>query len=885
MRMSRLCVAVLLVLAASIAWAAPRNDWYWDSPVNIHWDNHSGALGQGMSVDEIAALFEGLNVDMIQVSARSTPYATYPTEIGIPRPNLDGYDTMATWRAVTRKLGMKMCVYINVIEEPKLTPDHPEWMRVDAKGNKSRVCNRPSADGSGYLETIMAPMVREIIARYDVDGFWFDGDWQIPSVCYCPNCRAAWKRLTGKDEPPKDAGDPDWPRWITLEQQRRDEYKRKLAEAIHQASDHCMYTSNWSWAISHRDPRTAPEFADTLSGDVGGGSSQGALYGLRFSCLFLSAQEHTPHDVMSAVYPKKVRTLPRMLQEGALVMSSGSSWFLWVNRLTPDQFDHLRACVGLVDARREALGRTYSLNPIAVLLSETTWRHGLTSAVPGYYDSSTPRSLAFALQDAYYGVDVVNEQTLCERLRHYQVVFVAGQRAIAAETLAALRQFVQDGGTLIVTGAGLRTGEQEDPEISALLGLSRSKEERQQVCGLTVAGGKVPLRGVWQASVSEAEVLAAFTDSDLPALTVRTLSKGQVAYFALSRFPYPDDDGLALWIIDKLRIPPMVSVSGPARDNHLAFSVRRKGDSQVALHIADMTTYAGGRRIEPNSSHEIDPVQTIPEVPLRVALATKPQSVRVLPAASDLEWHWEDGLLRLSVSNVNTHAVVIADIKPPERMKLLPRGVEAAPARKYAYAPVLLSEDFESTPVGKFPDKPIWTPIPDPKTAIRVTEETSAEGKRSLEFVDAPDARAPFVPYLVIFPRRLDRGRARFSCDLRLEAGSKANIEFRETRSGSPYVVGPSIHFNGTGEVLAYDKKLTSVPLGQWFRCEIEFGLGFSGPTYDVTIRCSGKAAQEFSKLPYRDTSFLRCDWLGIISHAEAKSSFYVDNVRLQRLP
>jgi hypothetical protein len=42
-------------------------------------------------------------------------------------------------------------VYINVIDEPLLVAEHPQWQRVDAKGNKSRVCNRPGAHGSGYL--------------------------------------------------------------------------------------------------------------------------------------------------------------------------------------------------------------------------------------------------------------------------------------------------------------------------------------------------------------------------------------------------------------------------------------------------------------------------------------------------------------------------------------------------------------------------------------------------------------------------------------------------------------------------------------------------------------------------------------------------------------
>ena len=120
---------------SSSAAGANRNDWYWASPVNIHWDNHGNPLGQGMSVDDIVKLFAGIKVDMIQVSARSG-YTTYPSQVGVPNPKLAGYDTLATWREVTRRLGTRLWIYINVIDEPYLIDKHPDWQRVDAQGQQ-----------------------------------------------------------------------------------------------------------------------------------------------------------------------------------------------------------------------------------------------------------------------------------------------------------------------------------------------------------------------------------------------------------------------------------------------------------------------------------------------------------------------------------------------------------------------------------------------------------------------------------------------------------------------------------------------------------------------------------------------------------------------------
>ena len=877
------CAFAAFMLLAITAQAAERNQWYWDSPVNIHWDNHGRPLGQGTTAAEIARLFDGLEVDMIQVSARSG-YATYPSKVGVPNPLLESYDTMATWREVTRRLGTQLWVYINIIDAPHLVDKHPGWRRVDAKGSHSRVCNRPSADGSGWLEQMMIPMVREIIDRYGPDGFWFDGDWQIPKVCYCENCKAAWKEATGQDEPPKDAGDPDWPQWVQLEQERLDEYKRKLAEAIHAADPDCCYVSNWSWAISHRDPRTAPAFADVLSGDVGAGSSHSALYGLRFASLMLSAQEHTPHDVMSAIYPKKVRTLPRMLQEGGLVMSSGSSWFLWVNQLKPEQFDHLRACCGLVDARREALGRTHSMNAVAVLLSETTWEHGPASPDADYFDGNSPRNWAFALQDACYDVDVVNEQTLREQIGHWRVVIVANQRQVIPETLDVLRQFVERGGTLIVTDGALRPAADDVPEIVDLLGVSRTPRQQTPRQGLAIAQETVPVRVPWKVEPCGAEVLARLANKEAPVLTVRSLGRGQVAYFALAGFPHPDEDGLALWLMKKLGLGPMVSVSGEARDNHLVFSVRRRHKEQLVLHVSDLTTYAAGRRIEPNSSHEIDPIRPIPEIALQFPLTTEPKSVRVVPATTKVHSEHQDGVLRLALRGFHTHAAVMLDTPPPERIDLLPPDTQPAPPRRYATSPLILDETFDQTPPGKFPAKPVWSANADAKTAIRVARDPSSPENRVLEFFDSPDARAGFVPYLVIQPSRLDRGRARLSCRFYLEPDAKVNVELRDTSRGS-LVTGPSIRITDEGRVLAAGKELTTVPVGQWFQLELEFGLGFEEPKYRLTILRPGRPVEHFDRLPYADQEFTRCTWLGIVSYATTETRFYVDDLKLERLP
>ena len=64
------------------------------------------------------------------------------------------------------------------------------------------ICMRPNRERKGYLYEQHLPQLEEIIAKYDPDGFWFDGDIGIERLqCWCPNCLAEWKADTGLEAP------------------------------------------------------------------------------------------------------------------------------------------------------------------------------------------------------------------------------------------------------------------------------------------------------------------------------------------------------------------------------------------------------------------------------------------------------------------------------------------------------------------------------------------------------------------------------------------------------------------------------------------------------------------------------------------------------------
>ena len=119
-------VAIAVLLSISAMSQPARNHWYWDSVVNLHVDNHSGLVGKGYTVEQLAEMLRGIDVTMIQVSAMgSNGTTTYQTDI-CRHPELGDWDTLAVWHEVARRLDRKFGVYINT-RGLQMRAHHPDW--------------------------------------------------------------------------------------------------------------------------------------------------------------------------------------------------------------------------------------------------------------------------------------------------------------------------------------------------------------------------------------------------------------------------------------------------------------------------------------------------------------------------------------------------------------------------------------------------------------------------------------------------------------------------------------------------------------------------------------------------------------------------------------
>jgi Hypothetical glycosyl hydrolase 6 len=154
----------------------------------IHLDFHTSPLIRDLlsewDADAFADTMARAHVNSVTVFAKCHHgMSYYPTEIGTPHPALGSRDLLGEMIAALRKRGIRAPIYLTVGWEERLAFQHPEWRQVRYDGRHARVESGGANSQAGwsfmsylhpdYLERIRCE-VREITARYPVDGLFFD---------------------------------------------------------------------------------------------------------------------------------------------------------------------------------------------------------------------------------------------------------------------------------------------------------------------------------------------------------------------------------------------------------------------------------------------------------------------------------------------------------------------------------------------------------------------------------------------------------------------------------------------------------------------------------------------------------------------------------------
>ncbi|MDD2597961.1 MAG: right-handed parallel beta-helix repeat-containing protein [Kiritimatiellae bacterium] len=192
--------------------------------------------------------------------------------------------------------------------------------------------------------------------------------------------------------------------------------------------------------------------------------------------------------------------------------------------------------------------------------------------------------------------------------------------------------------------------------------------------------------------------------------------------------------------------------------------------------------------------------------------------------------------------------------------------------------PLTMDDDFEKTPLGATPSR-ARVSGEEQGASIRISDQRSVSGRQSLRVTDSKDLQPAWEPHFYYEPH-LREGIIRQSFDLRFDSAAQLTTEWRDI-ADYPRNVGPSVSFDGRGQMLVAGKVLAQVPSETWLHIEIEAVLGKDAPrTFRVTLQVEGGERRIFADLPISGVDFRELHWLGFSSTATADTVFFIDNLK-----
>jgi Hypothetical glycosyl hydrolase 6/Beta-galactosidase trimerisation domain len=632
--------------------------------------------------------------------------AYYPTDVPFHHRSdwLGSKDVFGYLVDGCRKQGMSVIARV----DPHCIRDdaaraHPEWVAVDAKGQKTRhmvMNDRWLTCALGpYNFEFMPQVLREITTKYDIDAF-FANRWSGHMVCYCDSCRQEFKKSSGVDAPLKKQA-PGW-----------DEFERWRAARLFQVWD------AWDAAVHDVKPEVAclmnkggvhesemtqiGERAEMVAADRQGRSSAVVppwMAGWNAK-VFRSVMAEKPVAGITSVGSDDAHRWKDSVQSAAemrvwMLETIAHGMRPWVVKFCGTIYD--RRWVPVVEEiyqwhaeNMRFLDYRRNLARVAVVWSPQT------SAATGNAETEASQmGIYHALVEGRIPFEMVYEQLLdSEHVDRFKLLILPNIAALSDAQCGQLRQFVERGGSVVATfetslydetgkkrsdfgladlfGASF-TGKTEafvknsyiniehDTKHPILQGFDDAGRMINTVGYVDVkpmaAFGRPPLTRVPSyPDLPMEDVYPREPRTDIAEVYLREVGKGRVAYF-------PGDIDRTFWeVLDPdhgrlianvvrwaLNEPDVVTVSGPGV---LDISVWEQDDSS-SVHIVNLSNpmmmKGPLRELYPVGPHQ---------VVLRLPDGRTPREVRLLVSNEDAKPKVSDRMLNLTIPSIADHEVI-----------------------------------------------------------------------------------------------------------------------------------------------------------------------------------------------------------------------------------
>ncbi len=540
--------------------------------------------------------------------------------------------------------------------------------------------------------------MKEIMAKYDIDGFFVDIVMQqyLQSNCFCPWCRSSYEREVGGEMPDSD-DHPNAFRYRRWANGRMEAHMRKVHEALAEADPDITIINNYAWMF--RYPVTPPGYVHHITWDTPVPKVGNFAWNFSLEARYVSSLPDVTWSCMNTRGNTwgeySLREPEAFTSECATLLASCGRTYLSdipyphgnpdpavmkvfgeVNSRTRDLEPYLHDCRPVDDvAVLHAADSVWSKKPMA---PTPTWE-----APPAYYSVCGAHK---ALIESHCQFTILNSDRLPADLPRHRALVLPDLRILSDAECEAIRNFVRNGGGLLVTGqTGIRdTGNRplSTFALADVLGLDYRGSSGTANCYLRMAEEQkkygIPAMDIQvtsdYAEVSPTtartvlEIVPPFEGiktgtpppalgADGPAVTVNRYGSGTAVYCAAKLFDSyfreatPVMMKLARWMLDMASPPENRTISlenAPA--NIEMFYTQREGERFVHL-----VNYAGGKR-EFGTPQTRDFV-TAHGIVVEIPLGKKPAAVAWAPHGIPVDFAYENGRLRFEARPLGVHDV------------------------------------------------------------------------------------------------------------------------------------------------------------------------------------------------------------------------------------
>ena len=460
--------AAAAALSAAQAQPAEPVPWF-DRPMRWAQLNSTEDDASEMDIPFWMDYFKRIHADALCITAGGV-VAFYPTKIKYHRPSrwlVKRPDYFQQVLDGCKKLGMVVVART----DPHATyddvfRDHPDWIAVDAQGNKRRHWESPemwvTCALGPYNFEFMTEVTKEIVRTFPQVGGIFSNRWEGSGMCYCEHCRSNFRAFSAMDLPrTNNQRDPARRAYIVWREKRLFDLWRLWDGEIRKINPGARYIANAGGANGGLDMRTVGELAPTLFADRQGRSGTMAPWANgKNGKEYRSTLGRKPIGGifhMGVVAPHR---WPDSVQNG----NETRMWVLdgianglrpWFNKVSASIHDKrwLKVVEDLYVWHWKNERYLRNQEPIArvalVYSQQTTTWYGGTQSRQKVEDYSL--GMYHSLIEARMPFEMLHDGTLETAAGRFKLLLLPNIAALSNAQCAQLRRFVENGGSILAT--------------------------------------------------------------------------------------------------------------------------------------------------------------------------------------------------------------------------------------------------------------------------------------------------------------------------------------------------------------------------------------------------------------------------------------------------